>query len=111
VVCGKEAQYSGIIAKSANQIVPLSRRHSARGTKMLYYIHQTPLSSWNVEGLGMRLVWSMTGPFLPLWRGMACETSFTHWPFSSFPQVIGKDSASLLHCVALAPHYLSISMK
>ena len=31
-----------IIAKSANQIVPPKFRG---GTKMLYYIHQTPLSS------------------------------------------------------------------
>ena len=36
-----------IIATSANQIVPPKFR---RGTKMLYYIHQTPLSSWRVEG-------------------------------------------------------------
>ena len=36
-----------IIAKSANQIVPPKFRG---GTKMLYYIHQTPLSPWRVEG-------------------------------------------------------------
>ena len=36
-----------IIAKSANQIVPPKFR---AGTKILYYIHQTPLSSWRVEG-------------------------------------------------------------
>ena len=36
-----------IIAKSANQIVPPKFRG---GTKILYYIHQTPLSSWRVEG-------------------------------------------------------------
>ena len=47
MVCGKEAQYSEIIAKSANQIVPPK---FLRGTKMLYYIHQTLLSSWRVEG-------------------------------------------------------------
>ena len=45
-----------IIAISANQIVLLKFRE---GTKMLYYIHQTPLSLCNVEvgsgGLGMRL--------------------------------------------------------
>ena len=37
MVCGKE---------SANQIV---LPKFLRGTKMLYYIHQTPLSSWRVE--------------------------------------------------------------
>ena len=36
-----------IIAKSANQIVP-PKFHG--GTKILYYIHQTPFSSWRVEG-------------------------------------------------------------
>ena len=36
-----------IIAKSANQIVLPKFRG---GTKILYYIHQTPLSSWRVEG-------------------------------------------------------------
>ena len=36
-----------IIATSANQIVPSKFR---RPTKMLYYIHQTPLSSCSVEG-------------------------------------------------------------
>ena len=36
-----------IIATSANQIVPLK---FPGPTKMLYYIHQTPLSSCNVEG-------------------------------------------------------------
>ena len=35
-----------IIAKSANQIVPPKFRG---GTKILHYIHQTPLSSWRVE--------------------------------------------------------------
>ena len=47
MVCGKEASTGEIIAKSANQIVPPKFRG---GTKMLYYIHQTPLSSWRVEG-------------------------------------------------------------
>ena len=37
----------GIIATSANQIVP-PKFHGP--TKMLYYIHQTPLSSCSVEG-------------------------------------------------------------
>ena len=37
----------GIIATSANQIVPPKFRGP---TKMLYYIHQTPLSSSSVEG-------------------------------------------------------------
>ena len=46
-VCGKEASTGEIISKSANQIVPPKFRG---GTKMLYYIHQTPLSSWRVEG-------------------------------------------------------------
>ena len=41
MVCGKEAQYSEIIATSANQIVPPKFRGP---TKMLYYIHQTPFS-------------------------------------------------------------------
>ena len=42
-----------MIALSANQIVPPK---FCGGTKMLYYIHQTPLSSWSVEGvLGTRL--------------------------------------------------------
>ena len=36
-----------IIATTANQIVPLKFRGP---TKMLYYIHQTPLSSCSVEG-------------------------------------------------------------
>ena len=36
-----------IIATSANQILP---QKFLGGTKMLYYIHQTPLSSWSVEG-------------------------------------------------------------
>ena len=36
-----------IIAKSANQIVPPK---FCGGTKILYYIHQTPLSSWRVDG-------------------------------------------------------------
>ena len=36
-----------IIATSANQIVPL-KFHGP--TKILYYIHQTPLSSSSVEG-------------------------------------------------------------
>ena len=36
-----------IIATSANQIVPPKFRGP---TKMLYYIHQTPLSSCSVEG-------------------------------------------------------------
>ena len=36
-----------IIATSVNQIVPLKFHGS---TKMLYYIHQTHLSSWRVEG-------------------------------------------------------------
>ena len=47
MVCGKEASTGEIIAKSANQIVPPKFRG---GTKILYYIHQTPLSSWRVEG-------------------------------------------------------------
>ena len=38
-----------IIATSANQMVLPKFR---RGTKMLYYIHQTPLSSSSVEGGG-----------------------------------------------------------
>ena len=37
----------GIIATSANQIVLPKFRGP---TKMLYYIHQTPLSSCSVEG-------------------------------------------------------------
>ena len=37
----------GIIATSANQIVPPKFRGP---TKMLYYIHQTPLSFCSVEG-------------------------------------------------------------
>ena len=42
-----------IIATSANQIVPLKFR---RPTKMLYYIHQTPLSFSVLKGdLGTRL--------------------------------------------------------
>ena len=42
-----------IIATLANQIVPPK---FLGGTKMLYYIHQTPLSSSRVEGgLGSRL--------------------------------------------------------
>ena len=50
MVCGKEAQYSEIIAISANQIVPPKFRGL---TKMLYYIHQTPLSYCSVkEGSG-----------------------------------------------------------
>ena len=36
-----------IIAISANQIV---LPKFCGGTKMKYYIHQTPLSSWSVEG-------------------------------------------------------------
>ena len=47
MVCGKEASTGEIIAKSANQILPPKFRE---GTKILYYIHQTPLSSWRVEG-------------------------------------------------------------
>ena len=43
----KPPSTGGIIAKSANQIVPPKFRG---GTKILYYIHQTPLSSWRVEG-------------------------------------------------------------
>ena len=46
MVCGKEAQYSEINATSANQIVPLELAE----VRMLYYIHQTSLSSWRVEG-------------------------------------------------------------
>ena len=38
----------GIIATSANQIVPPKFRGP---TKMLYYIHQTPLSFCSVEGV------------------------------------------------------------
>ena len=38
-----------IIATSANQIVPPK---FCGPTKMLYYIHQTPLSSCSVEGGG-----------------------------------------------------------
>ena len=40
-----------IIATSANQIV---LPKYLGGTKMLYYIHQTPLSFWSVEGGGSR---------------------------------------------------------
>ena len=40
---------SEIIATSANQIVPPKFRGP---TKMLYYTHQTPLSSCSVEGAG-----------------------------------------------------------
>ena len=47
MVCGKEAQYSEIIATSANQIVPPK---FCGPTKMLYYIHQTPLFYCSVEG-------------------------------------------------------------
>ena len=47
MVCGKDASTGEIIAESANQIVPPKFRG---GTKMLYYIHQLPLSSWRVEG-------------------------------------------------------------
>ena len=47
MVCGKEASTGEIIATSANQIVPPKFRGP---TKMLYYIHQTPLSSCSVEG-------------------------------------------------------------
>ena len=36
-----------IIAKSANQIVPPKFRG---GAKVLYCIHQIPLSSWRIEG-------------------------------------------------------------
>ena len=36
-----------IIAISPNQIV---LPKFCGGTKMMYYIHQTPLSSWSVEG-------------------------------------------------------------
>ena len=46
MVCGKEAQYSEIIATSANQIVLPKFRGP---TKMLYYIH---LSYCSVEGGG-----------------------------------------------------------
>ena len=47
MVCGKEAQYRGIIAKSANQIVPseISRRY-----KNVVLFSPNPLSSWSVEG-------------------------------------------------------------
>ena len=51
-----------IIAISANQIVPPKFRGP---TKMLYYIHQTPLSSCGLKGgLGTRLlsVLSLTTP-------------------------------------------------
>ena len=47
MVCGKEASTGEIIATSANQIVPPKFRGP---TKMLYYIHQTPLSFCSVEG-------------------------------------------------------------
>ena len=53
MVCGKEASTGGVIATSANQIVPPKFRGP---TKMLYYIHQTPLSfSVSKGGLGTRL--------------------------------------------------------
>ena len=46
-----------IITMSPNQIV---LPKFCRGTKMIYYIHQTPLSSWSVEGgLGTRLYMHM----------------------------------------------------
>ena len=48
MVCGKEAQYiQVVIATSGNQIVLPKFLES---TKILYYIHQIPLSSWRVEG-------------------------------------------------------------
>ena len=46
MVCGKEASTGEIMATSANQIVPPK---FLGGTKMLYYVHQTPLFSWRVE--------------------------------------------------------------
>ena len=50
VVSGKEAQYSEIIGTYANQIVPWKFWKILGGTKILYYIHQTPLSSLRFEG-------------------------------------------------------------
>ena len=47
MVCDEEAQYREIISISANQIVPPKFQG---GTKMLYCIHQTPLSSCSVKG-------------------------------------------------------------
>ena len=47
MVCCKEASTGEIIAISPNQIV-LPKFHG--GTKMLYYIPKTPLSTWTVEG-------------------------------------------------------------
>ena len=43
MVCGEEAS-SEIIATSANQIVPLKFWQRYKN------IHQTPLSSWSIEG-------------------------------------------------------------
>ena len=58
MVCGKKAQYSEIIATSANQI---SRRNSADLQNILYYIHQIPFPLAVLKGgLGTRLV--RTGP-------------------------------------------------
>ena len=44
MVCGKEAQYCQISQSDCVTEIP------GGGTKILYYIHQTPLSSWRVEG-------------------------------------------------------------
>ena len=53
----------GIIATSANQIVPPKFRGP---TKMLYYIHQTPFPFAVLKGgLGTRLSWSLTCTDLP----------------------------------------------
>ena len=43
----KKPSTGEIIAIPPNQIV---LPKFCRGTKMMYYIHQTPLSSWSVEG-------------------------------------------------------------
>ena len=57
MVCGKEAQYSEMIATSANQIVPPKFRVP---TKMLYYIHQTSFPLAVLKGdLGTRLYITM----------------------------------------------------
>ena len=47
MVCGKEAQYRW---NTGNFQISQSDCILSGGTKMLYYIHQTPLSSWRVEG-------------------------------------------------------------
>ena len=51
----RKPSIGGIIAKVTNQIVPL------KFPKMLYYTHQTPLSSCSVEGgLGTRLLCTLS---------------------------------------------------